>query len=474
MKVLFVTSEVATIYKRGGLADVSHSLPVSLSEAGVQVSIALPYYDGISVDGVKCVGQLAVDYDRRRELVFVFCGVLPHSHVRVYLFRHPLFNDYDAPKIVERFAFFSKAVARMYLYSSEVLGGPYDILHCNDWHTALVPMLLGEHNKLVTGVPETIESKRIKTILTIHNLLYQGETGVSLSLKLGIPKSLFHAFTTPLGRAVRLLEEGMEYADRVTTVSSTYAKEIMKGMHGSRAVDVFARRGDTMSGIVNGLDTKLWDPRVDRALPHQYHAGSFVTARKENKALLQKAVRLPASDLPLFGFVGRLEARQKGLDILANAIKRLDDQTYQLVVLGTGQKSLVTLFNSIAEKHPNVAFVNTFDERLARRMYAGSDIMLVPSKFEPCGLIQLISMRYGAVPLVRNTGGLADTVENGVTGFVFERYTSTALANAIERAIAVYRDEPRVFRKMQERGLREDFSWKRQTKNYIKLYQSLV
>ncbi len=474
MRVLFVTSEIATLYKRGGLADVSYALPVSLSQLGVNVSVAMPYYASVTTKGVTCVGQLAIDYDRRRELVFVFRTLLPHSHVRAYLFRHPLLNDYDDAHIADRFAFFSKAVAQLSLYSEGVLGGPYDIIHCNDWHTALIPMLIGEQSKVGYRERETIQSRRVKTILTVHNLLYQGETGFSITLKLGFPKTIFHPFMTPLGRAVRLLTEGFEYADKVTTVSPTYAKEIARGVHGKRVVEVFKRRKDRMIGILNGLDTKLWDPKTDPSLPVHYETSSVVQAKRAIKEQLQKALRLPVSPVPLFGFVGRLEKRQKGLDLIARVIAKLKGEDYQLVLLGTGQKKLVTLFEKLASENEHIAFVHTFDERLARRIYAGSDVMLVPSKFEPCGLTQMIAMRYGTLPLVRNTGGLADTVSDGETGFVFGPYTSTALAAKMKEAILLYRDNPTKFTRMMKHVMRVDFSWAHQVKEYMRLYQKLI
>jgi len=474
MKVLFATSETATLYKRGGLADVSYALPVALSNAGINVSVVMPFYEGMAVKDVTCVGQLAIDFDRRRELVFIFRTLLPHSHVRVYLVRHPLLNAYDEVHIADRFAFFSKAVAQLSLYSQGILGGPYDIIHCNDWHTALIPLLIGESSKVGYRERETIQSEKAKTILTVHNLLYQGETGSSITLKLGFPKSIFHAFMTPLGRAVRLMTEGFEYADVVTTVSPTYAKEIAKGVHGKRVVEIFKRRKDRMLGILNGLDTNLWDPKTDRALPVQYDAGSAKAAKADIKMQLQQAVRLPVSQVPLFGFVGRLESRQKGLDLIARAITKLAAEDYQLVLLGTGQKSLVKLFEKLSAAHSNIAFIHTFDERLARRIYAGSDIMLVPSKFEPCGLTQMIAMRYGTLPLVRKTGGLADTVTDGKTGFVFGPYTSMALAKKMQEAIVVYRDKHKHFTAMIAAAMRVDFSWPHQVKEYIKLYKKLL
>lgn len=474
MRVLFVTSEVAGLYKRGGLADVSYSLPEALSKRGIDIAVALPYFEKIRSVRPTCIGQLAVDYDRRRELIFVFQTALLGTDVPVFLFRHPLFSHYDGPYIVERFAFFSKVVTQWINYIGLAGKGSFDIVHCNDWHTALIPLLLGENRKIGKSV-KTLESQAVHTILSIHNHLYAGETGIGITLKLGgLSKHLFHHFTTPLGRAVRLLEEGLEYADMVTTVSPTYAKELMAGLHGVRFQEITKRRKSPIVGIVNGLDAGLWDPSHDSALPVKYTRQTVRAGKREVKRLLQKAVRLPRADVPLFGFVGRLESRQKGIDLIAHAVSILPPENYQLVLLGTGQKKMVTLFSELASNHPNISFVHTFDERLARRIYAGSDVMLVPSKYEPCGLTQLIAMGYGTVPLVRNTGGLADTVVDGKTGFVFDRYTRRALADAMQRAITLYEQDQVKFELMMRADMAQDFSWKHQVKEYIALYKRLL
>lgn len=471
MKILFATSELAGLFKLGGLADVSYSLPVALRGRGIHISIVMPYYEKIKLADAVCVGQSALDFERRRELLFIFRTVLKGADVPVYLLRHPRLNLYSGP---EAFAFFSKAVAQIYLYAQEVLGGPYDIIHCNDWHTGLIPLLVGEKNHMGYRERGTIQSSRAKTILTVHNLLYQGETGINVALKLGFPTSVFHAFETKLGPAVRFLQEGFEYADVVTTVSPTYAKEIARGIHGKRVREIFIKRKDKIVGILNGIDTTVWNPKTDPFVPVHYSIKTVDRAKQEIRKRLRKSLRLPDTDVPLFGFVGRLESRQKGLDLIASAIKVLPSDSYQLALLGTGQKSLVTQFEHLAATHPNISFTHTFDERLARRIYAGSDVMLVPSKFEPCGLTQMIAMRYGTLPLVRKTGGLADSVRDGLNGFVFNRYTRKALVSKMEDVIKLYKNDQQNWKKMIIRAMKKDFSWKTQAGKYIALYKKLL
>lgn len=297
---------------------------------------------------------------------------------------------------------------------------------------------------------------------------------MSISLKLGFPKTAFHSFMTPLGRAVRLLQEGIEYADVVTTVSPTYAKEIIRGYHGGRMRSVFVKRGDTLLGILNGIDSDVWDPKHDLYIPVHYSRPTAYAAKGEIKKRLQRSLQLAPSAVPMFGFVGRFEPKQKGLDLIAYAIKTLPPDVCQFALLGTGAKPLVTLFKHLADKYPNVSYTHTFDERLARRIYAGSDVMLVPSKFEPCGLTQMIAMRYGTLPLVRKTGGLADSVRDGLNGFVFHRYTRSALILKIKDVIKIYHTDQNQWKKMVTSAMRKDFSWKIQGKKYLDVYKKIL
>ncbi len=481
MKVLFVTSECVPFFKLGGLGDVSYALPVALSRLGVQPGIALPYYSAIKVDKPHGLGPLAVDIAGRRELVFIFTTTIPETRIPVYLFRHPRFTDYHGDDLVGRFAFFAKAAANFVIYASGILGLKFDVVHCQDWHAALVPVLLGENNKL-TDKQVSLQSRSCKTILTIHNLLYQGQAGLQLGRELGVPARVWHLRRSHLGWELNLLREGIERADLVTTVSPTYAREILTTEYGAGLGEVLNKRKANLLGIINGIDETIWNPANDPNLPVNYTGQTVTKAKAEIKRRLQRAVGLPIRQVPLFGFVGRLELRQKGIDILAEAVEllrsgagpaaRVPHDLFQLVVLGTGDGA--ELMSELGHTYKNITFINTFDERLARRIYAGADVMLVPSKFEPCGLTQMIAMRYGTVPLVRKTGGLADTVKHGKTGFVFDKYNGKHLADMMMLAIEYYDSNPREWASLVRRVMAVDFSWAVSAREYLKTYKKLL
>ena len=484
MRVLFVTSEVATLFKLGGLADVSYALPAALKRIGVDIAIALPYYTSIKIKKSRCIGPIAVSFDKMRELVFIFKAILPGTRVPVYLFRHPLLNEYraHADKLLQtRFAFFSQAVAT-YITVAAMRGERWPIIHCNDWHTALLPLLLGESPKVFfrtngdTPGLETLQAQEVDTILTIHNPVYHGIAKPKLADQISLDKRQFHILKDGGTPYINLLREGIEYADVMTTVSPTFAREMLRGNYGPHVTGMLNRRKNKIIGILNGIDTTLWNPRTDRHIPRRYTIATVHTVKPFIKGQLQRALRLPQEDKTLFGFVGRLDPRQKGMDILLGAVEKLlAKESLQLVVLGTGNQKIVKAIRNIAKKYKNsVAFVHTFDERLARRMYAGCDVMVVPSRFEPCGLIQMIAMRYGTIPLVRKTGGLADTVTDGKTGFVFGPYTKTALREAMVRAINRKYKDPGFWNKMITRVMRQDHSWAKSARAYKRLYQTLV
>jgi len=471
MRVLFATSECVPFYKKGGLGDVSHSLPIALSHVGVSVTVALPYYEKIKVKykDTPCLGPLAIDYAGKRELVFVFQTRIPKTSVSVLLFRHPRLSVYD----VSAFLFFNVCVSTWHRLTA-LTGNGFNIVQCNDWHTGLIPLLLGENNKILKKQVGTIQSKTVKTIMTIHNLLYQGIVTVSMIRNIGLPMSLFEKIPSPEGGVINLFREGLEHADVISTVSPSYAKEILTPEFGPHIFDALRRRHDSIIGILNGIDTDVWDPQKDSYLPKNYSIGSVRRGKSVNKTRLQKAVGLPVSDDLLFGFVGRIEPRQKGVDLIMKAVRQLPKKTFQLVLLGTGNLKQVKELKLLEGQYAHVSFVETFDERLARRIYAGSDVLLVPSKFEPCGLTQMIAMRYGAIPLVRKTGGLADSVIDGKTGFVFDEYNVEHLCKAMWKAIVLREDKPKDWQAMVRRVMEKDFSWTASAREYVKVYKKLL
>ena len=486
MKVLFVTSEVATVFKLGGLGDVSYALPASLKRLGVAIQIALPYYRKVKLRAVRCLGPLAVSWDGRRELVFVFVARLGNTKVPLLLFRHPILDEYKGDKEIDsptRFAFFSQAVAT-YITVEALKGEHVDIVHCNDWHTALLPLLLGESPKIFfrnghahpSLLPkETLSSKAVRTILTIHNPVYHGNTGAGLVQKIALDTRQFHVLGDRGAPYINLLREGLEYADVITTVSPTFAREMLSENYGPHVTAILKNRKDRLLGILNGVDADLWDPKTDRSIGKNYSIKDAQKVKIDIKKQLRASHALPDTDVPLFGFVGRLDKNQKGLDILLPAVEALlRRRAIQFIMLGTGTPTVVRMVERTARKYPGAfAFIHTFDERLGRRIYAGSDVLLVPSKYEPCGLTQMIAMRYGTIPLVRKTGGLADSVVDGVTGYVFDRYLTSALITAMERACAGWQ-QSKPWGAMVRSAMRQDFSWKRSAREYLNLYKRLV
>lgn len=476
MRVLFVTSEVASLFKLGGLADVSDSLPRALSRLGVKVDIALPFYSAIKTSKTQSLGQLGVEFERKREIVFLFTTTIGKEGVRVILFRHPRLNDYHSQDITETFAFYSQAVVAYINYTASIQKNFYHVIHCHDWHTALVPLLLGESNK-VTREKETLQSRATKTVLTIHNLLYQGAPPETLAHKLGLLQNVFHPQNGDKEKSsVNFLLEGIEYADIVSTVSPTYAREILTPEHGQHLSRFLKRRPGKVLGLLNGIDVDHWDPKRDSQIALNYSAKTATAAKVQNKAALQKRLKLPIRDVPLLAFIGRLEAAQKGIDILIGALgKLLPQESMQMVILGVGNSEVVAQLERLAGRFPEkLAPRNEFNDSLAHQIYAGATAIVIPSKFEPCGLVQMIAMRYGAIPIVRRTGGLADTVKDGVTGLIFRQYSAKDLSLTIERGLRLRYEKPLIWEKLVTAAMRENFSWDKSGRKYSILYQKLV
>jgi len=399
-------------------------------------------------------------------------GRLPPSGIPLWLVEQPRFFDReglygeagrDYPDNLARFTFFCRAVAA---WLGRAAWAP-DVIHCNDWQTALLPVLLR-----VEG------ASRAATVLTIHNLAYQGRFPAEQFPLTGLPPSVFTVRGLEFWGEVNLLKGGLYFADVLNTVSETYAREIQTPEFGAGLDGVLRDRREDLYGILNGVDYRAWDPAVDPLLPARYSAEDLAGKGVCKQALQRELGLREAPEVPLIGMVTRL-ADQKGLDLVAAVLDDLLARGVQFVLLGTGEPRYHALFAGLAARHPSQVGVRLgFDDPLAHRIEAGADIFLMPSRYEPSGLNQLYSLRYGTVPVVRRTGGLADSIVDATpealargtaNGFVFEAYAPAALIAALSRALHAFRD-PATWSALQRRGMREDFSWARSAGRYVELY----
>lgn len=473
LKVLFVAAEAAPYAKVGGLADVAGALPKALARLGHDVRLILPRYASIDEArfrlGIRKDGA-AVSYRGQRVPVTLREASAPAS-VPAYFIESPIHFDrptiYGEPDDLDRFAFFCLAA----LEAPALLGWQPDVLHAHDWHAALA---IARARSLRRGATPA-------TVFSIHNAQYQGHFSPEWPGQ-ALPEadSLRIDSILTLGAPPSMSALGIVHADAINTVSETYAREVLTPEFGYGLEKALQSRRNRLFGIINGIDYQEYDPATDPHIPTHYSADD-PGPRRRNKAALQRRVRLPVkASAALLGMVTRL-VDQKGLDILAQALPGvLEGLDVQFVLLGTGQPQYHRLLREVAERYPSkVAFVEAFDPALGQLIYAGCDIFLMPSRFEPCGLGQLIALRYGAIPLVRRTGGLADTVQDcGDTldrgnGFVFERYDAEALAACVQRAAQAYARR-QAWRRLMARGMRLDFSWEASARRYADLYEKAL
>lgn len=472
MKVLFCTSEAYPFAMSGGLGDVSSALPAALRERVIGCRVVMPLYEDIKDEfreKMTFIKSITVPVSWRRQ----YCGIFEAKHNGVtyyfidnqyYFKRHGLYGYFDD---AERFAFFSRAILEML----PVIGFYPDIIHCNDWQTALVPTYLSLFYNHNPGY------EKIKTVLTIHNIQYQGKYGMEvLEDVLGIPMD-----KKPLleyGGDVNILKGGIETAQMVTTVSPTYSREIMDPWFSHGLHDILKLRSWKLHGIVNGIDTTVYDPQNDDMIYAPYSADDL-KGKAENKKQLQRDLSLPErDDVAVVGMVSRLVGH-KGFDLVKYAFEELMQSEIQLVILGSGEWTFESYFDEMAQKYPEKFALRTgFDISLAHKIYAGSDFFLMPSKSEPCGLSQMIALRYGAVPIVRETGGLKDTITDcgnaGGNGFTFKTYNAGDMTAALYRGLSMYYDDRKKFAALQKRAMECDNSWKRSAGEYIRLYKSLI
>ncbi len=489
MRVVLASSEAVPFSKTGGLADVASALPKALAQAGHEVSLITPLYPRVvaqQANGIPALsfqsGNLEVELGPKQVSGQIWESTLPGSDVAVYLIDQPRY--FDRPGLyqdshgaysdnAERFIFFSRAVLEV----ARLQNLRPEILHVNDWQTGLVPALLDIDYRHVRGFEETA------TVFTVHNLAFQGQFWHWDMLLTGLDWKYFNWEQMEFFGQLNLLKTGLVFADKLTTVSPTYAREIQTSEAGCGLEGVLSKRRHDLVGILNGVDTDLWDPATDPHLAANYTFETTADGKAKCKAALQQRLGLPLRcDVPLFGSVSRITG-QKGFDLIGRCAADLMTLDAQFVFIGTGEPDFELMLTNLAQRFPDkVAAVIGFDEPLSHQVEAGADIYLMPSLFEPCGLNQMYSLIYGTVPIVRAVGGLADSVvdvspenlANGTAnGFSFRDYDGEVLFRQVVRALEMFHDK-RVWSALMRNGMSRDWSWRRSAEEYLNVYQQAL
>ena len=473
MKILYVSSEVVPFAKTGGLADVAGALPKAIGALGHDIRIIMPKYgmiDEKKYDLKKIYSKISIPVGDHFEFASVYETKLPGSNITVYFVsndkyfkRKGLYQEdgIDYKDNCERFSFFCRAVCEFI----KQLGWVPNVLHCNDWQTAII----------VPYFKFKYDFRKTTTVYSIHNMGYLGLFPKEDILLTGFGWEMFKFDKLEFWDQLSFSKAGLVFADIITTVSPTYAKEIQTKEFGFGLHELLDSRKERVFGILNGIDYEIWNPATDKLIPKNF-SGNSIELKYENKQALQKKNGLALKKTtPLIGIVSRL-ADQKGFDILVEALDEIMKLNCQLVLLGTGEQKYHKLFEVAKKKNPKKIGVNLgFDAALAELIYAGSDMFLMPSKYEPCGLGQLIAFKYGTVPIVRKTGGLADTVHNydikkaTGDGFVFEEYTAEALFDAVKRAVLTF-NKRKDWTYLMKKIMLSDYSWEVSAKKYVEIY----
>jgi len=482
--IVFVASEGVPFAKTGGLADVVGALPRAVAELGHQASVFLPCYRRVweSKHDLAATGlTLRVPVGSQVVEGHVHETRLPHSDVPVYLIDQPRYFDRDGlyqhlgndyGDNCERFVFFQRAV----LEAIPGLGLQPDVVHCNDWQTGLIPVYL---KTLYGRIPQLASTG---TLLTIHNLAYQGVFWHWDMPLTGLDWNLFHHDALEFHGSLSFMKAGLVFADMLSTVSPTYAREIQTPKQGAGLDGLLRRRSDDLRGIVNGIDVRTWSPKHEPMIAAQYDADTVEIGKPVCKAWLQKRAGLPVRpEVPLFAQIGRLDP-QKGWDLLAKVADRFLERDVQLVVLGTGNARYHEYLEELTRRHPDKVWTYLgFSDELAHQIEAGADVFLMPSLFEPCGLNQLYSLAHGTVPVVHATGGLVDTVvdltpkthvDGTATGFVFHEPAPGALWETLNRVLNTWPDRE-TWRRLVQTGMRQDWSWSRSARQYVEIYEEI-
>jgi starch synthase len=481
MRVLFVSAEIYPLAKTGGLADVSAALPRALAELGADVQLVLPGYPRALLEAADKTIEAELPGASGESTTRLVAARMPDSHLPVHIVDCPslfqregtLYQDregQDWPDNAQRFAHLSRVAAAI-ATGQFAAGWRADVVHANDWHTGLLPVLLGDNVE-----------QRPRTLFTIHNLAFQGLFAPSIVAALGLPESLVTPDGAEFHGRVSFLKAGIRFSDRLTTVSPTYAREILTPEHGCGLDGLLRERAGDMTGILNGVDYTVWGPGADRVLPARFGPDD-VSGKALCKTQVQRELGLATdAEVPLIIWISRI-TDQKMADVALEILPEVLERSAQVAILGQGDGMLENGFRQLAQRYPGRMAVRiSYEEPLAHRLYAGGDLLLHPARFEPCGLTPLYALRYGTIPIVRSVGGLADTIvdvddetircETG-TGFAFAQPDGRAMLDCIDRALAVFA-QPVLWRKIMRRAMTRDFSWQASARHYLSIYQELA
>ncbi len=477
LKILFASSEVYPLIKTGGLADVSSGLPQAIIKLGHDIRVILPAYKQV-IDGYDCseVSRHTIDDHQIR----ILTTKLEESDMTLWLLDIPelyyrsggpygTLDGNDWPDNAERFSTFAKAISEIAMNRLNLNWQP-DIIHCNDWQTGLVPAYL------------SLEKKRPSTVFTIHNLAYLGLFPHQKFIQMNLPEHWWDWNMLEFHHHFSFIKGGLVFSDQINTVSPTYAEQIKTPEFGYGMEGLLNYRSHLLSGILNGVDYQQWNPETDTLIPQNYGINSFEN-KKNNKKALQKHFELPENpDVMLIGVVGRM-VEQKGYDLILNALSEITQHNIQITMLGSGESHLESALLNAMDSYPEkISIAIGYDENIAHLIEAGADLFMMPSRFEPCGLNQFYSLKYGTIPFVNNTGGLADSVidatpeaiQNGsATGFKMEQTTHESFISTFQRAISSFQ-KPHQWEKICKNGMQQDFSWTKSAEKYIKLYHKAI
>ena len=476
MRIAIAASEAIPFSKTGGLADVTGTLFKEYLVMKHDALLFVPLYKRTAEQFSGMIRNSGIEIDipigNAVRTCKIFTGIMSSPTPNIYFignedffFRDELYGTPagDYPDNDQRFAFFSKSVLEI----CNRLELQIDIMHCNDWQTGLIPLYM----KTLYGQVPVL--KKTVSVFTIHNLGYQGLFPPNTLEITGLGASVFNPEGIEFFGKVNFLKAGIIGADQITTVSKTYAEEILSQEYGFGLEGILTKRSSSISGILNGIDYTEWDPSTDKFLDKKYDRSDLSRKQACKKQLIKKASLKSTVSLPLMCFIGRLSS-QKGVDLLADAIPYLMGQGGSMVVIGKGDVSYQAMLQAASKRFSGSLFFHSeFDESFAHLAYAASDLFLMPSRYEPCGLGQMIAMRYGTLPVARKTGGLSDTIEDDKTGFLFGEYSLPAFINAAGRAVKAFYDK-KTWRKMMTNAMEKDFSWKKSAQAYISVYQSVL